>query len=515
MCGAFLLPYRHGVCRTQVVDRRMVDEGDIYASEEQRLSDDALCEEVLDKVLLHRSCLVRKLCQPSAYGCNPDKDRDVCLMVDSSDDKVWLTNFSTNLAHWQENCRAGQPGVKPKAECVQKTDPVLEAVYSMFSPEDIASQLQYHIKGAAAIEAAYNDLESVLKELQALHKQTNAAHEQTASNTASQASSDSFRRQQERNAAIEKIQAVLPFLEAELLDAAHDDPSRLLVPVVMLPLIQERLSDEAAQHAERTAQKAFDDLLQDEASVSARAAAKGAAKQARKLRQKAKRTPVIAQQAAHPLESAQLMSNVASQAYAEAPSAASTAAPTVAPTTAPTTAEPIAAPASEQDASAKAKHGTAALPKCTQISIQNAADATVTVSICKSDQPPVPCTDSMLTCCSQPARVPCAHQPAWASTSCTSAKPQTLTEQTRSLFLDGQRPAAAKVPAANKLFCCPITKVLLVEPVIAADGHTYEKSAMEHWLGQHVTSPVTGAKLMHARLVPNRVLRSIIANSAQ
>ena len=126
--------------------------------------------------------------------------------------------------------------------------------------------LGWHI-GAAAIEAAYNDLESVLNELQALHKQTNAAHEQTASNTASQASSDSFRRQQERNAAIEKIQAVLPFLEAELLDAAHDDPSRLLVPVVMLPLIQERLSDEAAQHAERTAQKAFDDLLQDEVRI--------------------------------------------------------------------------------------------------------------------------------------------------------------------------------------------------------------------------------------------------------
>ena len=118
--------------------------------------------------------------------------------------------------------------------------------------------------GAAAIEAAYSDLESVLKELQALHKQAAAALEQTAINTASSAGSNSFRRQQERNAAIEKIQAVLPFLEAELLDASHDDPSRLIVPVVMLPLIQERLSDEAAQHAERTAQKAFDDLLQDE-----------------------------------------------------------------------------------------------------------------------------------------------------------------------------------------------------------------------------------------------------------
>ena len=69
----FLSPYCHGVCRTQVVDRRMEHESDIYASEEQRLSDDALCEEVLNKLLLHRSWLVRKLCQPSAYGCNPDK----------------------------------------------------------------------------------------------------------------------------------------------------------------------------------------------------------------------------------------------------------------------------------------------------------------------------------------------------------------------------------------------------------------------------------------------------------
>ncbi len=51
----------------------MVHESDVYASESQRLSNDALCEEVLDKVLLHRSCLVRKLCQPSAYGSITDK----------------------------------------------------------------------------------------------------------------------------------------------------------------------------------------------------------------------------------------------------------------------------------------------------------------------------------------------------------------------------------------------------------------------------------------------------------
>ncbi len=57
----------------QVVDRCMEYESVVYAKEEQRLSDDALCEEVLDKVLLHRSCLVRRLCQSSAYGCNTDE----------------------------------------------------------------------------------------------------------------------------------------------------------------------------------------------------------------------------------------------------------------------------------------------------------------------------------------------------------------------------------------------------------------------------------------------------------
>ncbi len=150
------------------------------------------------------------------------------------------------------------------------------------------------------------------------------------------------------------------------------------------------------------------------------------------------------------------MSSVASEAHAAAPTAIPTTAAAMAATVALTTAS-----ASEQEASAKAKQGTAAPPNRPQPSIQNAADATVTVSICETDQTAVPCTDSMLTCCCQPARVPCVHyQPAWASTSCTSDKPQAMTEQTCSLLLDGQRAAAVEVPAANKLFCCPITKVI-------------------------------------------------------
>ncbi len=110
---------------------------------------------------------------------------------------------------------------------------------------------------------------------------------------------------------------------------------------------------------------------------------------------------------------------------------------------------------------ARAKQGFAALPKRPQPSIQNAADATVTVSVCESDQLPVPCTDSMLTCCCQPAWVPRVHQPAWACTTCVSVKPQALTEQTCSLFVHTQRPYAVKAPAENKLLCCLLCCLLL------------------------------------------------------
>ncbi len=56
---------------------------------------------------------------------------------------------------------------------------------------------------------------------------------------------------------------------------------------------------------------------------------------------------------------------------------------------------------------------------------------------------------------------------------------------------------------------------LMVEPVIAADGHTYERSAMKHWLQQNDTSPVTHLPLPHKRLVSNVVIRSAILNHPQ
>lgn len=53
--------------------------------------------------------------------------------------------------------------------------------------------------------------------------------------------------------------------------------------------------------------------------------------------------------------------------------------------------------------------------------------------------------------------------------------------------------------------------VMMVDPVIAADGHTYERAAIQQWLQTHSTSPVTSIPLTHTRLVPNVLARTAIA----
>ena len=51
----------------------------------------------------------------------------------------------------------------------------------------------------------------------------------------------------------------------------------------------------------------------------------------------------------------------------------------------------------------------------------------------------------------------------------------------------------------------------MVDPVIAADGHTYERGSIAAWLRQHDTSPVTGVRLQHSRLVPNVAARAMLS----
>ena len=52
-------------------------------------------------------------------------------------------------------------------------------------------------------------------------------------------------------------------------------------------------------------------------------------------------------------------------------------------------------------------------------------------------------------------------------------------------------------------FVCPITQYIMQEPVVAADGHTYEGSALMNWLQQSHFSPVTCLPLIPKILIPN------------
>ena len=60
-------------------------------------------------------------------------------------------------------------------------------------------------------------------------------------------------------------------------------------------------------------------------------------------------------------------------------------------------------------------------------------------------------------------------------------------------------------------FVCPITADIMLFPVVAMDGHTYEKRAIEDWYKQNRTSPVT-REAINPSLIPNHSMRSQIAS---
>jgi len=64
---------------------------------------------------------------------------------------------------------------------------------------------------------------------------------------------------------------------------------------------------------------------------------------------------------------------------------------------------------------------------------------------------------------------------------------------------------AGGLPAA---FVCCITSELFLNPVVASDGHSYERAAIEKWFERHDTSPRTGERLVSKDIIPNHNLRS-------
>ncbi|XP_053327303.1 WD repeat, SAM and U-box domain-containing protein 1 [Spea bombifrons] len=56
-------------------------------------------------------------------------------------------------------------------------------------------------------------------------------------------------------------------------------------------------------------------------------------------------------------------------------------------------------------------------------------------------------------------------------------------------------------------FLCPITWEVMKDPVMASDGYSYERTAIENWISTKRTSPMTNLPLENLLLTPNRTLK--------
>jgi len=71
-------------------------------------------------------------------------------------------------------------------------------------------------------------------------------------------------------------------------------------------------------------------------------------------------------------------------------------------------------------------------------------------------------------------------------------------------------PPSGTLGGPPAVFICPITKEIFEDPVVAADGFTYERSAIIQWLRNSSQSPMTNMTLDHLSLTPNHSVRSAI-----
>ncbi|CAN6306229.1 unnamed protein product [Urochloa humidicola] len=70
--------------------------------------------------------------------------------------------------------------------------------------------------------------------------------------------------------------------------------------------------------------------------------------------------------------------------------------------------------------------------------------------------------------------------------------------------------------SAPAYFFCPILKEIMNDPLVAADGFTYEAEAIRHWLDEgNNRSPMTNLALPNRDLIPNRALRASIQEYLQ
>jgi len=59
---------------------------------------------------------------------------------------------------------------------------------------------------------------------------------------------------------------------------------------------------------------------------------------------------------------------------------------------------------------------------------------------------------------------------------------------------------------------CPIRQSPMICPVVAADGHSYDRKAIERWVAAHGTSPMTNMALPNGVFVPNILASKFVSS---
>ena len=75
------------------------------------------------------------------------------------------------------------------------------------------------------------------------------------------------------------------------------------------------------------------------------------------------------------------------------------------------------------------------------------------------------------------------------------------------LLTSSSSSSSVKIP---KGFFCPLTMEVMYDPVLDAEGNTYERAALLEWLQKEHTSPISRQPLSEQMLNPNNALRDSI-----
>eukprot|EP00727_Mastigamoeba_balamuthi_P008333 m51a1_g4121 hypothetical protein (654) ;mRNA; r:159367-162246 len=89
---------------------------------------------------------------------------------------------------------------------------------------------------------------------------------------------------------------------------------------------------------------------------------------------------------------------------------------------------------------------------------------------------------------------------------------EVIAQQAEKIVFQQQKPGGGGLPDVFH-FLCPLSKRVMVDPVIACDGYSYQRDAIEAFFRASRgpwKSPVSGCKMTTTALVPNRNLRSQI-----